>query len=138
MTISWAQVKSSHVFLKLTAEEVLCFIGAQVEFSKMICVYWQTLFSVLLKEGVPKDEELEGLGRSIGDKRTQLGRRLKIGELFLQALCRNFDSDHERVFRMLLYWKQQRGSAATYTSLSDALKHKLVKRKDLAEKYCFK
>ena len=79
-------------------------------------------FSVLLKEGVPKNEELEGLATSIGDKWTQLGRRLKLEELFqvLQALCRNFDLHHERVFRILLYWKQQRGSAATYKSLSDA------------------
>ena len=95
-------------------------------------------FSVLLKEGAPKNEELERLATSIDDKWIQLGRRLKLEEPFLQALCKNFDLHHERVFRILLYWKEQRGSAATYKSLSDALKHKLVKRKDLAEKYCFK
>lgn len=98
----------------------------------------QSLFSVVLKEGVPKEEELEGLGMSIGDEWTQLGRRLKIEELIFQVLCRNFDSHHERVCRILIHWKRQQGSAATYKSLSHALKHKLVKRNDLAEKYCYK
>lgn len=98
----------------------------------------QSLFSVVLKEGVPKEEELEELGMSIGDEWTQLGRRLKIEELIFQVLCRNFDSHQERVCRMLIHWKRQQGSAATYKSLSHALKHKLVKRNDLAEKYCYK
>lgn len=116
---------------------VLLSSGIQAE-SKIICLYLQSLFSVVLKEGVPKEEGLEGLGMSIGDEWTQLGRRLKIEELIFQVLCRNFDSHQERVCRMLIHWKRQQGSAATYKSLSHALKHKLVKRNDLAEKYCYK
>ena len=38
---------------------------------------------------------------------------------------------------MLLRWKQRKGSAATYQALCDALQHELVKRQDLAEKFCY-
>ena len=87
---------------------------------------------------MPKDAELEGLGVSIGDKWTNLGRRLNIEEPKLQAIGKDFDSLHERGFQMLKHWKQKKGSGANYKSLSDALRHNLVERKDLAEKYCFK
>ena len=92
----------------------------------------------MLKEGVPKDEKLEELGSHIGDKWTNLGRRLNVEETKLQAIGKDFDSLHERGFQMLKHWKQKQGSGANYKSLSTALKHKLVARKDLAEKFCFK
>ena len=37
---------------------------------------------------------------------------------------------------MLVLWKTNNGEAADYKTLHDALVHELVKRKDLAEKYC--
>ena len=92
----------------------------------------------MLKAGVPKDDELEALGMEIGDKWVNLGRRLNIEEPKLQAIGKDFDSLHERGFQMLKHWKQKQGSGASYKSLADALKHKLVGRKDLAEKFCFK
>ena len=38
---------------------------------------------------------------------------------------------------MLKHWKQDKGSAATYEALCGALKHRLVKRQDLAEQFCY-
>jgi len=38
---------------------------------------------------------------------------------------------------MLKYWKQGKGCSATYKTLCDALKHKLVQRQDLAEQFCY-
>ena len=38
---------------------------------------------------------------------------------------------------MLLRWKQEKGSSATYKVLCDALEHELVQRKDLAEQFCY-
>ena len=104
---------------------------------KFVCT-GKHLFPVVLKEGVPKDDELEALGRDISDKWTNVGRRLNIEEAKLQAITKDFDSVHERGFQMLKHWKQKQGSGANYKSLSDALKHKLVERKDLAENYGFK
>jgi len=37
---------------------------------------------------------------------------------------------------MLKYWKQGKGCSATYKTLCNALKHKLVQRQDLAERFC--
>lgn len=34
-------------------------VEIKAEFSKIICLYLQSLFSVVLKEGVPKEEELK-------------------------------------------------------------------------------
>ena len=87
---------------------------------------------------MPKDGELEGLGQEISDKWTNLGRRLKIEDAKLNAIDEGFHSQNERGFQMLKHWKQKQGSGANYKSLSVALKHKLVQRRDLAEKYCFK
>ena len=87
---------------------------------------------------MPKEEELEALGMSIGDKWTILGRRLNIEEAKLQAIGKDFDSLHEKAFQMLKHWREKEGSRADYKSLSKALKHKLMQRKDLAERYCFK
>ena len=38
---------------------------------------------------------------------------------------------------MLKHWKQEKGSAATYQALCGALTHRLVKRQDLAEQFCY-
>jgi len=38
---------------------------------------------------------------------------------------------------MLKHWKQGKGCSATYKTLCDALKHKLVQRQDLAERFCY-
>ena len=38
---------------------------------------------------------------------------------------------------MLKHWKQNKGSAATYQALCDALRDGLVQRLDLAEKFCY-
>jgi len=38
---------------------------------------------------------------------------------------------------MLKHWKQKEGYVATYKTLCDALKHKLVQRQDLADRFCY-
>ena len=42
----------------------------------------------------------------------------------------------EQAYRMLLTWKQKKGSLATLQVLGEALKKPTVSRKDLAQKYC--
>ena len=66
----------------------------------------------------------------------RVGRRLKIEE----AKITKFHEDHkeldEKAYQMLLHWKYRDGLTATYQVLNDALCHKLVNRKDLAEEFC--
>ena len=38
---------------------------------------------------------------------------------------------------MLKHWKQEKGSAATYQALYEALQHTRVQRKDLAKKFYY-
>ena len=89
-----------------------------------------------VKDGEPTDCELEYLSLELAEKWEALGRRLE----FNQAAITRFDKANEgleaKAFKMLLAWKQGEGSKATYTVLYNALCHKLVKRKHLAENIC--
>ena len=92
--------------------------------------------SDLVKAGGPSNDKLEGLSLELGEKWEELGRRLG----FNQAAIENFDRNNrglaKKAFKMLLTWKQKEGRKATNTVLYNALRHKLVKRSDLAEGFC--
>ena len=92
--------------------------------------------SDLVKAAGPSNDKLEGLSLELGEKWEELGRRLG----FNQAAIENFDRNNrglaKKAFKMLLTWKQKEGSKATNTVLYNALRHKLVKRSDLAEGFC--
>ena len=79
---------------------------------------------------------MEGLSLKLGENWKKLGRRLGFDE----AAIINFDHGNrklaDKAFEMLLAWKQGEGSKATYTVLYNALCHKLVKCKRLAEQFC--
>ena len=77
-------------------------------------------FVVPVKHGTPTLDELEELGAEIVEKWIKPGRRQL----------------SQKGYQMLRRWRQKEGSAATYQALCDGLKHKLVQRWDLAEKFC--
>ncbi len=80
---------------------------------------------------------MEQLGFDIGENWITLGRRLRVKEAELKEIDhRPHDRLREKGFQMLLHWKQKEGSAATYQALCKALRHELVGRKDLAERFC--
>ena len=67
----------------------------------------------------------------------KLGRRLlENDEAALEAIHRENEECPEKAFKMLLEWKQAKGSGATFHVLHEALCHHLVKRQDLAEEFC--
>lgn len=96
------------------------------------------IFLFLVKHGTPSNDELEELGSLIGGNWRRLGRRLCITDESLEEIegATGYDLP-EKGYRMLRQWKQQCGSAATYKVLCEALKHKLVKRQDLAVTFCY-
>ena len=99
----------------------------------LILMLFCDVFMFLVKQGVPRNEDLEQLSLQLAEEWKELGRRLGIGEATLTA----FDFDHmnklDKIYNMLQHWKRSNGSAATYTVLHDALSHQFVNRTDLAE-----
>jgi len=89
-----------------------------------------------VRDDTPTDDELEELGNEIVEWR-KLGRRLNVSEPKLEEISQTHDQLSEKVYYMLIHWKQGNGSSATYKTLCNALKHKLVKRQDLAERFCY-
>ena len=89
----------------------------------------------VVKPGVPSEEDLEWLSLKL-DKWKTFGRRLQIEEERFKVFDKENDAFREKIYKMLLHWKERDGSAATYTVLNEALRHPLVSRKDLAELLC--
>ena len=92
------------------------------------------LYSV--KQGIPSDEELEKLSMQIGECWKPLGRRLDIEEGLLTGFYKDNDEFREKIYKMLLHWKQRDGQAATYQVLYAALCHELVSQRLLGEEIC--
>ena len=92
---------------------------------------------ISVKAGTPSDDDLEELAVMLGDDWEKLGRRLGFEQARLTAHHKENERLSEKAFKMLLDWKKSKGSDGTYQDLYDALCHKLVKCKRIAEKICF-
>ena len=92
------------------------------------------VFMLLVKQGVPSNGDLEWLSQKL-ERWKIVGRRLKIEEARLTAFDNENKEWSEKIYKMLLHWKERDGSAATYTVLHDTLCHPLVNRRDLAEEF---
>jgi len=89
-----------------------------------------------VKTDGPTWDELEELGIEIGTMWKTLGRRLGIEDAVLSEIEFVNEELSKKAYQLLRRWRTQKGSEATYQALYDALKHPLVGRLDLAEKYC--
>lgn len=89
-----------------------------------------------VKAGKPTDEELEELSQKIGVKWESLGRRLRFDDAAITCFCHDNRRLQKKAHSMLKDWKLNKGEGATYTVLYDALCHKLVGCKLLAENFC--
>ena len=90
------------------------------------------VFLFLVKNGTPSDDDLERISHELGNWRL-LGRALKFREATLTKIDNKYEDLRRKGYEMLLHWKAREGSAATCMVLHDALCHRLVMRKDLAE-----
>ena len=93
------------------------------------------VFMFLVKQGVPRDQDLEWLSQQL-EKWKAVGRRLEIKEAKLTAFDDENKEYSEKIYKMLLHWKKRDGPSATYTVLHNALCDTLVNRTDLAEQLC--
>ena len=77
------------------------------------------------------------MGGDIAKNWIKLGRRLEVSDSSIEEIDKAHDQLSEKGYHMLKHWKQEKGSAATYQALCEALQHTFVQRKDLAEKFCY-
>ena len=85
------------------------------------------------------EEDINELAHCLGEEWIDLGRQLKVGESVLINLQRNdhlYPDFSEKAGKILRKWESREGDSATYQVLYDALCHKHVARKDLAQKIC--
>ena len=81
------------------------------------------------------NDELKLLSFKIENWRA-LARRLDIVDASIVAHDKEKENVNEKVYSMLMKWKDREGSGATYRVLYDTLCHSLVNRRDLAYKLC--
>lgn len=91
-----------------------------------------------MKVGVPTDAELEDLAYAMAIGWERLGLRLGVPVSKLKEIDQGKEEPSEKVYHMLIHWKEKNGFRATHKVLYDALQHNLVRRRDLAEKFCCK
>ena len=82
------------------------------------------------------NKELELLSVQLGTSWESLARRLQFRIAEIEAFHHDNEKLRQKGFKMLMAWKQRKGSLATYQVLHDALYHPLVCRRDLAERFC--
>ena len=70
------------------------------------------------------------------DKWKQLARRLGFKKPDIDAFDQQNAKLAEKAYLMLMEWQQNKGSAATYQVLYDALCHDLVGLRQSAERFC--
>ena len=93
---------------------------------------------ISVKKGTPSDDDLEELSNMLGHNWENVGRRLGFEQARITSYHKENEKLSEKAFKMLLDWKQSKGSDGTYQDLYDALSHKLVKCKHIAEEVCAK
>ena len=89
-----------------------------------------------VKVGCPSDDELEELSIMLSDNWGKLGRRLGFAQARITAFHKENEKLCDKGYAMLMTWKEREGSDGTYKVLYDALCHKLVSCKLIAEKIC--
>lgn len=90
----------------------------------------------VVKNGRPEDDELEGLAQELPLHWKKLARRLKMKVSAIDSIDKEKEEQSERAYKMLLNWKQAKGAEATFLVLYEALLHRYVDRRDLAEEFC--
>ena len=92
---------------------------------------------MVVKKGSPKSDELEQLANDIDPSDwKKVARKLKIHGPKITAIHKENEEFYEKIYQMLLKWKQANGSAATWKKLYQALIDAGLR--ELAEKRCCK
>ncbi|CAH3020065.1 unnamed protein product [Porites evermanni] len=92
--------------------------------------------TVSFKSGVPSSSDLLLIASGLGSSWKMLGRILCLPEPVLEQMEEDERHLHEKSYAVLKKWIQTAGPAASYKCLAQALQHPIVRRSELATKYC--
>ena len=79
---------------------------------------------------------MEALSLKLASSWQALARRLDFNDAEIDAFDRQNVDYSMKAYKMLIGWKGDNASGATYAVMYNALCHKFVKRRDLAEDFC--
>lgn len=76
------------------------------------------------------------MSAQVGDSWEKLARRLRFNKAEIIGFHQENEEYAKKALSMLQGWKEKTRSEATYSFLYEALVHKFVARKDLANEFC--
>lgn len=79
---------------------------------------------------------MEALSLKLGSSWQVLARRLEFNEAEITAFHKENEEYSMKAYKMLIRWKEDNTSKATYKVMYNALCHNFVRRRDLAEEFC--
>lgn len=125
--------KFSNIFVRKQENPSLWHLSPVDKLTKSITY----CFFFLAVEDVPVDGDvLEELSEEIGNGWEKLARRLGFKDSDITGFHKNNEEYAKKAYKMLKKWKEEQDLDATYDVLYEALCHKFVGRKDLANKFC--
>ncbi|XP_068719825.1 uncharacterized protein [Montipora capricornis] len=88
------------------------------------------------KTGTPSSDDVLLIANELGSSWKMVGRALNVPDGVLEQIGEDEPKLFEKCYSVLRTWKETFASDATYQCLARALQHPLVKRVNLAVKYC--
>ncbi|XP_068718549.1 uncharacterized protein [Montipora capricornis] len=88
------------------------------------------------KTGIPLSDDVLLIANELGSSWKMVGRALNVPDGVLEQIEEDEPKLFEKCYSVLRTWKETFSSDATYQCLARALQHPLVKRPNLAVKYC--
>ncbi|XP_068718194.1 uncharacterized protein [Montipora capricornis] len=88
------------------------------------------------KTGTPSSDDVLLIANELGSSWKMVGRALNVPDGVLEQIEEDEPKLFEKCYSVLRTWKETFASDATYQCLARALQHPLVKRPNLAVKYC--
>jgi len=110
--------------------EKYCEGGYQGSLKTDICLQGQ------LKTGKVSESDVVAMANDLGKEWMWVGRLLGLEDTTLDDIKESHDKLYECSYEMLLSWTQKNSAQATYHWLAQALLHRAVGMREIAEMYC--
>ena len=100
-----------------------------------IC-FAKTGIDEVFRIGQPRDKELRSLAQELVFDWISLGRMLDLSDVTLIQVDKAYREEEDKIYNVLIKWKKQLKSKASYQALALSLDDGFIDRPDLIERYC--